>query len=220
MDITLRVLQEQLKTCWRMKAHYDLLNFETHIVSSKLWSKAFELLKSNGIAKYETEGKNKGCWVIESKENKKDEDKVLVRSDGTATYIAKDIPYAAWKLGLVEDPFYYSEYTQQWDGSWLYSTDLVAGINKSFPDNTFNGGERVITIIDSRQSRLQRIISHVLSKIGVISGNGHNRSEEHTSELQSRQYLVCRLLLEKKKRLRHHALPQMTSACTHKSISE
>src|SRR3712207_7268727 len=28
---------------------------------------------------------------------------------------------------------------------------------------------------------------------------GHHRSEEHTSELQSRQYLVCRLLLEKKK---------------------
>src|SRR3712207_8735994 len=30
-------------------------------------------------------------------------------------------------------------------------------------------------------------------------GNLHPRSEEHTSELQSRQYLVCRLLLEKKK---------------------
>src|SRR3712207_7944281 len=30
------------------------------------------------------------------------------------------------------------------------------------------------------------------------------RSEEHTSELQSRQYLVCRLLLEKKKTLEHH----------------
>lgn len=165
MDITLRVLREQLKTCWRMKVRYDLLNFETHIVSSKLWSKTFELLKSNSIAKYEAEGKNKGCWVIGDEEE--EEDKVLVRSDGTATYIAKDIPYAAWKLGLVEDPFYYSEYTRQWDGSWLYSTDLVSGINKSFPDNTFNGGERVITIIDSRQSRLQRIISHVLSKIRV-----------------------------------------------------
>lgn len=164
MDVTLRVLREQLKTCWRMKVRYDLLNFETHIVSSKLWSKTFELLKSNSVAKYEAEGKNKGCWVIGHEE---EEDKVLVRSDGTATYIAKDIPYAAWKLGLVEDPFYYSEYTQQWDGSWLYSTDLVAGINKSFPDKTFNGGERVITIIDSRQSRLQRIISHVLSKIRV-----------------------------------------------------
>lgn len=169
MDITLRVLREQLKTCWRMKVRYDLLNFETHIVGSKLWSKTFELLKTNGIAKYEAEGKNKGCWVIGGEEG--EEDKVLVRSDGTATYIAKDIPYAAWKLGLVKDPFYYSKYIEQRDGSWLYATDLVAGISKSFPDGTFNGGERVITIIDSRQSRLQRIISQVLSKIGVGGGN-------------------------------------------------
>jgi arginyl-tRNA synthetase len=169
MDITLRVLREQLKTSWRMKVRYDLLNFETHIVGSKLWSKTFELLKTNGIAKYEAEGKNKGCWVIGGEEG--EEDKVLVRSDGTATYIAKDIPYAAWKLGLVKDPFYYSKYIEQWDGSWLYATDLAAGISKSFPDGTFNGGERVITIIDSRQSRLQRIISQVLSKIGVGRGN-------------------------------------------------
>src|SRR3712207_8268154 len=36
--------------------------------------------------------------------------------------------------------------------------------------------------------------------MGVRPGAGHrHRSEEHTSELQSRQYLVCRLLLEKKK---------------------
>ena len=168
-EITLRVLREQLKTCWRMKVRYDLLNFETHIVGSKLWSKTFELLKTNGIAKYEAEGKNKDCWVIGGEDG--EEDKVLVRSDGTATYIAKDIPYAAWKLGLVKDPFYYSKYIEQWDGSWLYATDLVAGISKSFPDGTFNGGERVMTIIDSRQSRLQRIISQVLSKIGVGGGN-------------------------------------------------
>src|SRR5215217_4496834 len=32
----------------------------------------------------------------------------------------------------------------------------------------------------------------------------HVRSEEHTSELQSRQYLVCRLLLEKKKKKKYH----------------
>src|SRR3712207_8895372 len=41
---------------------------------------------------------------------------------------------------------------------------------------------------------LQRRIQHVVDQ-GRLSG----RSEEHTSELQSRQYLVCRLLLEKKK---------------------
>jgi arginyl-tRNA synthetase len=165
LDITLRVLQEQLKTCWRMRVRYDLLNFESQIVGSKLWSKAFELLKSKGIAKYELEGRNKGCWVIAAKEE--EEDKILVRSDGTATYIAKDIPYATWKLGLVEDPFYYRKYAEQWDGSLLYATDLTLGVHSSLPHDKFNGGERVITIIDSRQSRLQRIISYVLSRLGV-----------------------------------------------------
>jgi arginyl-tRNA synthetase len=164
MDIALRVLQEQLKTCWRLKARYDLLNFESHIVVSKLWSKAFELLKSNGIARYETEGKNKGCWVIESGKEE-EEDKVLIRSDGTVTYIAKDIPYAAWKLGLVEDPFSYKEYVKQWDRSTLYATTLAVG--SKYVNGKFNGGDSAITIIDSRQSRLQRIISYVLSNIGV-----------------------------------------------------
>src|SRR3712207_7489649 len=36
-----------------------------------------------------------------------------------------------------------------------------------------------------------------------VVGDSRTRSEEHTSELQSRQYLVCRLLLEKKKTYRH-----------------
>jgi arginyl-tRNA synthetase len=164
MHITLRVLQEQLKTCWRIKVRYDLLNFESHIVISKLWSKAFDLLKSNHIIKYETVGKNKGCWVIVGD---KEEDKVLVRSDGTTTYIAKDIPYAAWKLGLVEDPFNYRKFTKQWDGSILYATSLTDG--SKLIENKFNCGDPVITIIDSRQSRLQRMISQVLSKIGVSS---------------------------------------------------
>jgi arginyl-tRNA synthetase len=158
-EITVRVLSDQLKTCWRMKVRYDLLNFESHIVVSKLWSKAFELLKKSGITLFETEGKNKGCWVIEAQG---EEDKVIVRSDGTATYIAKDIPYAAWKLGLVDDPFSYREFTKQWDGSTLYATELGGGSQKKF-----SGGDRVITIIDSRQARLQRIISQVLGKMGA-----------------------------------------------------
>src|SRR3712207_8276102 len=39
-----------------------------------------------------------------------------------------------------------------------------------------------------------------------LDTHGVPRSEEHTSELQSRQYLVCRLLLEKKKKLIYHTL--------------
>src|SRR3712207_7084953 len=41
----------------------------------------------------------------------------------------------------------------------------------------------------------------------MIEAHASGRSEEHTSELQSRQYLVCRLLLEKKKNPHHHLLP-------------
>lgn len=159
-EVTLRVLREQLKTCWRMKARYDLLNFESQIVVSQLWAESFELLKKHSIARFESEGKNKDCWVIDAEG---EEDKVIVRSDGTATYVAKDIPYASWKLGLVKDPFSYAEFSPQWDGSTLYATSL----DDTGEKRSFNGGQRVITVIDSRQARLQRIISQVLSRIGA-----------------------------------------------------
>src|SRR6202021_4316225 len=46
-----------------------------------------------------------------------------------------------------------------------------------------------------------------LSSLVFVRGAPPGRSEEHTSELQSRQYLVCRLLLEKKK---HHEFSNCT----------
>jgi arginyl-tRNA synthetase len=158
-EITKRVLDEQLRTCWRLKARYDILNFESQIVVSKMWERAFELLKKENLVKFEQEGKNKGCWVIEAEG---EEDKVVVRSDGTATYVAKDIPYAAWKLGLVGDPFQYLEYGRQWDDSTLFATTLANG-----KAGVFSGADKVVTIIDSRQARLQRIISQILGKIGT-----------------------------------------------------
>lgn len=160
-SVTTKVLRDQLQTCWRMKARYDLLNFESQIVHSRLWQQSFELMKENGLVRLETEGKNAGCWVIEAEG---EEDKVVVRSDGTATYIAKDIPYAAWKIGLVADPFSYNEFARQWDGSVLMQTTLADGV-EDYP--RFSGGNKVITLIDSRQARLQRIISQVLSKMGA-----------------------------------------------------
>src|SRR2546422_4164122 len=46
------------------------------------------------------------------------------------------------------------------------------------------------------RGKLQRGLEYLLFAINVVV---HGRSEEHTSELQSRLHLVCRLLLEKKK---------------------
>ncbi len=119
-DITRRVLEEQLKTCWRLGAGYDCLNFESQIIQSNLWKKIFEEMKSKDIVKFENEGKNKGCWVIRSSSD--EDDKILVRSNGIATYIAKDIPYAAWKVGILDDPFYYKKYTEQKNGRVLWET--------------------------------------------------------------------------------------------------
>ena len=161
LQISMRVLKDQLKTCWRIKAHYDLLNFESQIVISGLWNKSFEMLKENRIVTLQTQGKNKNCWVIKQDN---EEEKVIVRSDGTATYIAKDIPYAAWKLGLVEDPFFYYKFTVQWDGSILWSTTLDPNSGNS-KHPWFNSADKVITVIDSRQARLQRIITKVLSRL-------------------------------------------------------
>ena len=161
-EITRQVLEEQLKTCWRLGVTYDCLNFESQIVRSNLWKNVFDKMKSMGIIELEKEGKNVGCWVIKAESD----DKVLVRSDGTATYIAKDIPYAAWKLGILDDPFYYKQYSTQRDGRVLWETTLEnTGTKLNFT------GDAVITVIDSRQSRLQNIITKIISDFKAKEGS-------------------------------------------------
>ncbi|MBI3841643.1 MAG: arginine--tRNA ligase [Thaumarchaeota archaeon] len=163
-NITRRVLAEQLKTCWRLGSTYDCLNFESQIVRSNLWKIVFEKMKEMEIIQLEKEGKNTGCWVIRSETD--EEDKVLVRSSGLATYIAKDIPYAAWKLGLLGDPFYYVKYGEQPGGKILWETILERNSNAKIDFS----GERVITVIDSRQSRLQKIITRLMSSFKSQEG--------------------------------------------------
>jgi arginyl-tRNA synthetase len=157
--ITRRVLENQLETCWNLGVYYDCLNFESQIIRSGLWGRIFEKLKEMCLIEFENEGKNVGCWVIRGENN--EEDKVIVRSNGTATYIAKDIPYAAWKLGLLEDPFNYQKYEKiQPDDHILWQTTLAVS---SESKQNFTG-EKVITVIDSRQARLQKIITALMSK--------------------------------------------------------
>ena len=162
--ITNKVLENQLETCWNLGVSYDCLNFESQIIRSGLWGKIFEKLKEMNLIEFENDGKNSGCWVIRGEG--KEEDKVIVRSNGTATYIAKDIPYAAWKLGLLEDPFNYKKYPKiQTDTRTLWQTTLDDS-TESKQDFT---GDKVITVIDSRQSRLQKIITTLMANFKSIS---------------------------------------------------
>jgi len=160
-ELTKNIVKEQLKTCWRIGAYYNCLNFESHIIEKKLWDILFNLMKDKGMVQLIKEGKLSGCWVIKM-EGEEDE-KVLKRSDGTLTYIAKDIPYAAWKIGLIEDPFQYDIFTRQPNDKDLWSTASGKG-REEHP--SFGNSDLAITVIDVRQSRLQRIISYVLSLLG------------------------------------------------------
>jgi arginyl-tRNA synthetase len=157
--VTKRVLSAQLETCWNLGVFYDCLNFESQIIRSGLWATIFEKLKNMKLIEFEKDGKNEGCWVIRGNEN--DEDKVIVRSNGTATYIAKDIPYAAWKLGLLNDPFEYQKYFPEQPNSKILWETVVSENNS---EKSKFSGDKVITVIDSRQSRLQKIITELMDK--------------------------------------------------------
>ncbi len=173
-EIVKRILAAQLETCWRLGARYDLLNWESQLIHSGMWESVFERMKSEGIVKFERDGENRGCWVIPDPDT--GEQKVVVRSDGTAVYVAKDIPYAAWKIGLTEDPFGYEVYiSAQPGGGALYSTNL--GGEKS--GMRFGGAQTAISVIDTKQSYLQRIVGRVLERLekGAASRYVHRSYE-------------------------------------------
>ena len=164
--LTRKILSDQLDTAWNLGASYDCLNFESEILYSKLWEKTFEKMKSEKLVRLEDQGDNAGCWVLPI-EN--EDDKIIVRSNGAATYVAKDIPYAAWKLGTLTDPFNYAEYTTQPNGRILYETTLeeTQVSKQSFAAN------RVITVIDNRQTNLQKIVTNLMSKFNPESSYVH-----------------------------------------------
>ena len=100
----------------RLNIQYDVLPRESEILHLKFWAAAFELLKERKAIYFETEGKNNGCWVMPSSafrgEDEANEDsKVIVRSNGTVTYVGKDIAYQLWKFGLLGKDFYYRPLT-------------------------------------------------------------------------------------------------------------
>ena len=113
----------------RLDIDYDFLPRESDILQLHFWDSAFEQMKAKGVLYFETEGKNKGCWVMKragsDSANEEewttiwiarrpdgargpDEDaKVIVRSNGTVTYVGKDIAYHLWKFGLLGKDFEY-----------------------------------------------------------------------------------------------------------------
>ncbi len=164
--IVKKVLEEQLKTLWNFDIYYDLLNKESDILHFNLWNKTFEILKEKGIIEFVTEGDKKGTWSIDLTrwkefKNLTDKYKVLVRSDGTTVYLAKDIAYAFWKHGLIDIDFKYSIFCIQPNGNELWETD----INGKENPKEFGKADISINVIGSEQSYLQSILSKIINEV-------------------------------------------------------
>ena len=163
--VATRNVERILDTMERLGIRYDLLARESDILHLHFWDRAFELMKSKGVIRLESEGKNKGCWVMPFESHtgtdEHEADKIIVRSNGTVTYTGKDIAY---QFG-------------SWAGSvWILTTNLFVltrmgtsrGLRrpnrtpKSYPEvprPNFGGGVKVYNVIDSRQAYPQEIVA-------------------------------------------------------------
>jgi len=165
--ISTAVLRRHLKTMLRLDITYDFLPRESEILHLKFWDLAFEQLKQTGVLYFETEGKNKGCWVMtrpdaKTTEGETDEDaKVIVRSNGTVTYVGKDIAYHLWKFGLLGRDFGYRPFFEYPDHTCWISTEHGEAIHPHF-----GGAQAIYNVIDSRQSDPQANVIQALRGMG------------------------------------------------------
>jgi len=161
------VMRAHLATMWRIGVAYDVLPRESEILRLQFWATAFELLRRRGAIYYETQGKNAGCWVMPAAafagDQESEDSKVIVRSNGTVTYVGKDIAYQLWKFGLLGKDFYYRPLMQYPDGRRVWVTADSPGDE---PAPQFGHAARVYNVIDSRQSYLQDIVAAGLRALG------------------------------------------------------
>src|SRR3712207_8921642 len=90
-----------------------------------------------------------------------------------------------------------------------YTTLFRSGLSFSIISKPSRLELDVIISYPSRD-KLKSNSSNICSSSSIINILSKLRSEEHTSELQSRQYLVCRLLLEKKKKKKSQSYTHIT----------
>ncbi len=161
------IVRAHLVTMLRLDVEYDVLPRESEILHLQFWASAFEQLKERKAIYLETEGKNSGCWVMPGLS---EEGKVIVRSNGTVTYVGKDIAYQLWKFGLLGKDFFYTPFQTYADGRTLWITTDVPNQG----GHEFGHGARVYNVIDARQSYLQDVVA------AGLRGLGYNEQAERS----------------------------------------
>jgi arginyl-tRNA synthetase len=169
-----------LRTMARLDIYYELLARESEILHLHFWDAAFEKLKTSGAIQYATTGKNAGCWIMpwtkgarEAVESAaeggagdappEDRAKVIVRSNGTVTYVGKDIAYQLWKFGLLGKDFLYTKWPNPPGDKTVWAT--TSGPNEPGAPH-FGGVDVVYNVIDTRQAYLQDVVAEGVRLLG------------------------------------------------------
>jgi arginyl-tRNA synthetase len=172
--ISTAVLKRHLETMLRLGIEYDFLPRESEILHLNFWALAFEQLKQKGVLYFENEGKNKGCWVMSRSggslaAGEVDEDaKVIVRSNGTVTYVGKDIAYHLWKFGLLGRDFGYRKFF-----TYPHHECWISTVKGEEPHPHFGGAQAIYNVIDSRQADPQANV------IQALRGMGYTEQADH-----------------------------------------
>jgi arginyl-tRNA synthetase len=199
--IATAVLRRHLDTMQRLNIEYDFLPRESEILSLHFWDAARTLMLEKGVLYLETSGKNKDCYVMRRAGTEEiavkdsslpDEDaKVIVRSNGTVTYVGKDIAYHLWKFGLLPGKDFgyakFHEYPSAAAPSPIaepFGSDQPpsrAGhfcwISTSGPSDpghpSFGHADAIYNVIDSRQNDPQNNV------IAALRGMGYTEAADH-----------------------------------------
>ena len=188
-----RIVRLHLATMSRLNIEYDLLSWEGDILQLNFWNIAFEILKSAGAVSFQTTGKQAGCWVMPINDESADEttvpggvtetseadnsrNKVIVRSDGTVTYVGKDMAYQFWKFGILDKDFNFRWFGKQKSGRllWTTTTEVSKPFEGSPPLPQFGHAKSVYNVIDTRQSYLQQLLKQALVSVDHPSEAEHS----------------------------------------------
>ena len=171
--ISTGVLRRHLETMERLGIEYDFLPRESEILHLHFWEAARALMVAKGVLYLETEGKNKGCWVmrragVEQSEGPDEDAKILVRSNGTVTYVGKDIAYHLWKFGLLGKDFGYAKFRE-----YATHTCWISTVEGETPHPSFGHADAIYNVIDSRQDDPQTQVKEALRALGFVAESEH-----------------------------------------------
>ena len=195
------IVRYHIATMERIDVRYDLLPWESDILRLHFWERAYELLKEKKAIRLATKGKNVGCWIMdlgtEGEEPSEQDEKVIVRSNGTVTYVGKDIAYQMWKLGLLDRHFQYEAFHRYPDGHTVWSTTSDGTTASTTPGGasdapSFGDGETVFNVIDVRQAYLQDIVQRGVALLA--SQSARDRSHHFSYEMVALTPATCREL--------------------------